>query len=567
MANQGISAGDAVWTITGDTQPLEGALASAEGSVTGATERMSLSWQKVGIAVTAVGAAMTAALGKSVSDWAEMGDQIDELATQTGISTEAMSELGYIAGQAGSSMEGLAGSITKMNRNISEAKDGTTGATAALDALGISAAQFSEMSQADQIGFLAQKLNEAGAGALNTSLALDSMGLSFDKVAKASPSEQMTMIAKAAQELSSNTNPAALAIQRLGLNIDTLAQMNPEQQFIALAGALDGVQDHSLKTALAMDLFGRSGAELIPMLEMGSAGLEQERQKVRELGLSFSSEGAKGAGEFKDAMQNLSGSFDGIKNAIAPVIASVVKEWTPAIENVAVKTREWVQENPRLAEALFYVAVPLAGLMDVIGPLLIALPGLAMIFKSVTVAITAAGIGIGAAVAGLGLIIGTAIFMIVDNWKGIVEGLDVVWDAVVAAGEWVVDVLSQIWDAIVAVFEEGWNWIAGIIAQIGDAIGGLFGGIAGFFGGGSVPIEARASGGPVSGGMPYIVGEEGPELFVPSASGSIVPNGGGNSVTINLNNPVVRDDSDIRRISESLAGLVGRELRGMGAFA
>jgi hypothetical protein len=37
-------------------------------------------------------------------------------------------------------------------------------------------------------------------------------------------------------------------------------------------------------------------------------------------------------------------------------------------------------------------------------------------------------------------------------------------------------------------------------------------------------IKARALGGPVSGGEPYLVGERGPELFVPSVSGGIVPN-------------------------------------------
>jgi len=37
-------------------------------------------------------------------------------------------------------------------------------------------------------------------------------------------------------------------------------------------------------------------------------------------------------------------------------------------------------------------------------------------------------------------------------------------------------------------------------------------------------IEGRAIGGPVSQGTPYIVGERGPELFVPNSSGSIVPN-------------------------------------------
>ena len=53
---------------------------------------------------------------------------------------------------------------------------------------------------------------------------------------------------------------------------------------------------------------------------------------------------------------------------------------------------------------------------------------------------------------------------------------------------------------------------------------------------------ARAMGGPVNSGSPYVVGEKGPELFVPRSSGSIVPNGamgssGGSAggVTVNYN--------------------------------
>ena len=56
-------------------------------------------------------------------------------------------------------------------------------------------------------------------------------------------------------------------------------------------------------------------------------------------------------------------------------------------------------------------------------------------------------------------------------------------------------------------------------------------------------IPFKAMGGPVSGGSPYVVGEKGPELFVPHASGTIVPNnkmGGGTGsgsggVTVNYN--------------------------------
>jgi hypothetical protein len=45
-------------------------------------------------------------------------------------------------------------------------------------------------------------------------------------------------------------------------------------------------------------------------------------------------------------------------------------------------------------------------------------------------------------------------------------------------------------------------------------------------------LSFRAAGGPVSSGMPYIVGERGPELFVPSASGRITANGAGGGMVL-----------------------------------
>jgi len=59
--------------------------------------------------------------------------------------------------------------------------------------------------------------------------------------------------------------------------------------------------------------------------------------------------------------------------------------------------------------------------------------------------------------------------------------------------------------------------------------GGIFGFLGNIF---------KANGGPVAGGNPYVVGEKGPELFVPKASGTIVPNnqlGGGGSTSVVVN--------------------------------
>jgi len=79
-----------------------------------------------------------------------------------------------------------------------------------------------------------------------------------------------------------------------------------------------------------------------------------------------------------------------------------------------------------------------------------------------------------------------------------------------------------------------------LAGSIGSAIGGSwFGGSSG--GGTDFDVQGFATGGPVSGRSPIIVGERGPELFTPSSSGYITPNnqlGGGTSVTLNISTGV-----------------------------
>lgn len=73
-----------------------------------------------------------------------------------------------------------------------------------------------------------------------------------------------------------------------------------------------------------------------------------------------------------------------------------------------------------------------------------------------------------------------------------------------------------------------------IQAEFNAMPGGIGGRVGGATGDG---VEERASGGPVSMNVPYMVGERGPELFVPDQSGTIIPNSqttnmGGINITI-----------------------------------
>ena len=78
-------------------------------------------------------------------------------------------------------------------------------------------------------------------------------------------------------------------------------------------------------------------------------------------------------------------------------------------------------------------------------------------------------------------------------------------------------------------------------------------------------LYKRANGGSVSSGMPYLVGERGPELFVPGAQGNIVPNHGmgGSNIVVNVDatgTQVQGDQPNANKLGEALGAAVRAEL-------
>ena len=85
--------------------------------------------------------------------------------------------------------------------------------------------------------------------------------------------------------------------------------------------------------------------------------------------------------------------------------------------------------------------------------------------------------------------------------------------------------------------------------------------------GGIIDPAGKAAGGPVTGGKPYIIGEEGPELFTPRGSGHITPNhelgGGSSNVTVNVDasgSAVEGDGAEASRLGKMLGAAIQAEL-------
>lgn len=101
------------------------------------------------------------------------------------------------------------------------------------------------------------------------------------------------------------------------------------------------------------------------------------------------------------------------------------------------------------------------------------------------------------------------------------------------------------------------------IGAIGIGGGGGAGGLAGAASqllSALLGAPGRATGGPVSAGRPYMVGERGPELFVPSASGRVetLRSGGGRDVRMNItiNAPAESQPQALGRSSRQVARAV-----------
>ena len=142
--------------------------------------------------------------------------------------------------------------------------------------------------------------------------------------------------------------------------------------------------------------------------------------------------------------------------------------------------------------------------------------------------------------------------------NGIVDGIEAAIDGTKTLGEVASQVINQIARQLITTgvdqFFAGFNQQGGdqgagggknrgFLSAIGNILGGgIFGAIGGLF---------KADGGPVTGGSPYVVGEKGPELFVPGSSGNIIPNhamgGGGMVINVDASGSSVEGDAEKSR--------------------
>lgn len=128
--------------------------------------------------------------------------------------------------------------------------------------------------QANKIaGFqdLADQIGDSAEAVASLNAASQISGTSLEQVAQASV-KLTSALAKSDDE----AKGVGLALGAIGLELEEFKRLSPVAQIDAVAQAFAGFEDGAGKTAVAVELFGRSGAQIIPLLNDLADGAERQ---------------------------------------------------------------------------------------------------------------------------------------------------------------------------------------------------------------------------------------------------------------------------------------------------
>lgn len=430
------------------------------------------------------------------------------------------------------------------------------------------------------------------------------------------------------------------AFAAVGISGQQLATMTTDQAMLKIADAMSRIEDPTKRAALQMQLFGRGGQALAPILEMGAAAIQEQTQKLQEMGVIMDDAMIAKADEAADKMAMLEEvlktkmTIAVAENAnafvaLASAISGALSLMTPFINVAGQLVGKFDQMldrmgkignqksfMQRLAEGAKLFGAYATSVYT--GNDFNAIADMATLSRTERTNKFVKGLPFGPdgalkpKVPSLDVpqILGGSSqkrkteaakknFQILteDNYANLAEfrkALDDQFYADLAANKLenveplvkvlpstdeIMKQLEGLQTPLRSITNEATELADSIGASFGNAFQGLVTGtmnfknafrsmtnsiiselmriyvteqivksISGFFKSVfAAPLPGKAIGGPVQAGTPYMVGERGPEMFVPSRSGSIVPNNAlGSGMTINVDARGASDPAAVR---------------------
>lgn len=111
------------------------------------------------------------------------------------------------------------------------------------------------------------------------------------------------------------------ALAALGIAISDIANLQADKQFELIADRIAMFKDPADRARAATELFGKAGADLLPLFEQGAAGIQKARQEALSLGVALNDSQVGRLAEADDAIKRLSASWDGFATTLTAKVA------------------------------------------------------------------------------------------------------------------------------------------------------------------------------------------------------------------------------------------------------
>lgn len=292
---------------------------------------------------------------------------------------------------------------------------------------------------------------------------------------------------------------------------------------IGLKGAFDGVMESS---------FFRDAGETLEFIY----------DLLEEIGTAISS--AFGEGNAKGFYEVMKA----IGHVIGDVIGGALRIWRTYIGGIVEGFKEMMASGTTIGDLFDELKTSVGALFKTLKGIFASVGGGEAKFENILEIVKFIGKIIGGTIAaGIKVVVFAltlavkAVTTILDGAVAITNTFNALGTSLGGLGDTMLAGLGEVgkwaegmWEGMKNGFNRAWVWIKSQLAGFKDWVKdklpkGFVDKLEAAVSVDAAKPEGKAAGGPVSGGTPYIVGERGPELFVPRSSGNIVPNGGGGS--------------------------------------
>lgn len=354
------------------------------------------------------------------------------------------------AKQVASDLKNLGGKVSGVGRSLATL---ATAAAAPLAGMTLSFA-----AAGDNLDKMSKRTGVGVKALSELAFAAEQSGASLDSVEKGIRGMQRSLLNA---EMGSKT--ATDALSALGLSVDELSGMSPEDQFTKIADAIGDVEDPSKRAALAMQLFGRAGSELLPMMSENAEGIANLRKEATELGRTMTADDAQAAAELTDAMNRVKSVFIGVKNQIGAALAPAMTYLADLVSRTSKAVVPLIRENAHLVKLFAAGAIAVGGLgaalMTVGGLLIGAGMAVGVLATAFSVLFSPLGLAIGGVTA-----LGFALVKYSDIGSQAIDALKARF------GPLVEDVQNAVGAIIAALkagdMEKAWDLVSGMIEMI-----------------------------------------------------------------------------------------------------